>query len=283
MQVVITFWRAACALPLAWHKILGQVCGSLLLLFANKRRKIAQANIQVCLPLLSLAEQRKLLHKNFISLGHSLFQTGVAWFWSDARIEKNVAYKITGLDLLKNHDQSKGNLILFKHSQHLELDARLLGMNIDAFGVARSHNSSTMDVLQTTGRLSSIKGTADKNNPRQFVKWLKEGKNVLYAIDQDYGWSNSVELTFFNNPAATITTTRKIIDMTQCNLLFMNSFYKEQELNLELEILSSEGFNANALAQKINDVMEKSITLEPAEYLWSHRRFKSTLGKQFYN
>ena len=283
MQVVITFWRAACALPLAWHKILGQFCGSLLLLFANKRRKIAQANIQVCLPLLSLAEQRKLLHKNFISLGHSLFQTGVAWFWSDAQIEKDVAYKITGLDLLKNHGQSKGNLILFKHSQHLELDARLLGMNIDAFGVARSHNSSTMDVLQTTGSLSSIKGTADKNNPRQFIKWLKEGKNVLYAIDQDYGWSNSVELTFFNNPAATITTTRKIIDMTQCNLLFMNSFYKEQELNLELEILSSEGFNANALAQKINDVMEKSITLEPAEYLWSHRRFKSTLGKQFYN
>jgi len=283
MQVVITFWQALCSLPLAWHKILGWFCGSLLMFFASKRRKIAKANIEICLPSLSLAEQRKLLHKNFINLGDSLFQTGVAWFWSDARIQKDVAYKIIGLDLLKNHDESKGSLILFKHSQHLELDARLLGMGIDLFGVARSHNSSTMDALQTNGRLSSIKGAADKNNPRQFIKWLKEGKNVLYAIDQDYGWGNSVELTFFNNPAATITTTRKIIDITECNLLFMNSFYKEKELNLELEILSSEGLNANELAQKINDVMEKSIALEPAEYLWSHRRFKSTLGKQFYN
>ena len=48
-------------------------------------------------------------------------------------------------------------------------------------------------------------------------------------------------------------------------------------------MLASEGLNEHELAQKINDVMEQKITLEPAEYLWSHRRFKSTLGKKFYN
>ena len=36
------------------------------------------------------------------------------------------------------------------------------------------------------------------------------------------------------------------------------------------------------LAQKINDLMEDKILKHPAEYLWSHRRFKSTLGKNFY-
>ena len=42
------------------------------------------------------------------------------------------------------------------------------------------------------------------------------------------------------------------------------------------------GLNATELSQKINDVMEEKILQHPAEYLWVHRRFKSTLGKEFY-
>ena len=63
-----------------------------------------------------------------------------------------------------------GNLIIFKHSQHLELDARLLGMNAELYGVSRSHNSASMNIIQDKGRLSSMKGTADKNNPRKWPK-----------------------------------------------------------------------------------------------------------------
>ena len=139
-----------------------------------------------------------------------------------------------------------------------------------------------MNKLQTQGRLSSIQATADKNNPRKFLAWLKKGKNVLYAMDQDYGWENSVELSFFKTPTATITTARKIIDITQCNLLFVNSYFVEEKLVLELESINYDDLDSVELAQKINDLMEQKITLHPEEYLWSHRRFKSTLGKKFY-
>ena len=282
MQVIITIWKGICLLPAAWQKILGQVLGSLLLIIASKRKRIAQINIQACFPLLNPQEQKKLLHQNFKFLGASIFQTGSAWFWSDAKIQKHVQYEIKGLGLLNNIDMKSGNLVLFKHSQHLELDARLLGLNSEIFGVGRSHNSPIMNKLQTQGRLSSIQATADKNNPRKFLAWLKKGKNVLYAIDQDYGWENSIELSFFKNPAATITTTRKIIDITHCNLLFVNSYFAKEKLVLELESINHNELDSMQLAQKINDLMEQKITLHPEEYLWSHRRFKSTLGKNFY-
>ena len=282
MQVIITTWKGICLLPASWQKILGQVLGSLLLIIASKRKRIAQMNIQACFPLLATQEQNKLLHQNFKFLGASIFQTGSAWFWSDAKIQKHVQYEIKGLELLNNIDMKSGNLVLFKHSQHLELDARLLGLNSEIFGVERSHNSPIMNKLQTQGRLSSIQATADKNNPRKFLAWLKKGKNVLYAIDQDYGWENSIELSFFKNPAATITTTRKIIDITHCNLLFVNSYFAKEKLVLELESINHNELDSMQLAQKINDLMEQKITLHPEEYLWSHRRFKSTLGKNFY-
>ena len=282
MQVIITIWKGICLLPAAWQKIFGQVLGNLLLVIASKRKRIAQVNIQTCFPLLAFQEQNKLLHQNFKFLGASIFQTGSAWFWSDVQIQKHVEYEIRGLELLNNTKEQSGNLVLFKHSQHLELDARLLGLNAEIYGVGRSHNSPIMNKLQTQGRLSSIQATADKNNPRKFLAWLKKGKNVLYAIDQDYGWENSVELSFFKTPTATITTARKIIDITQCNLLFVNSYFVEEKLVLELESINYDDLDSVELAQKINDLMEQKITLHPEEYLWSHRRFKSTLGKKFY-
>ena len=215
-------------------------------------------------------------------LGRSFIATGITWFWSDKKIQSKVDYDVIGINHLSNNNSNKGNLIIFKHSQHLELDARLFAMNAAVYGVSRTHNSASMNKIQNKGRLSSIKDTADKNNPRKFMKWLKAGKNVMYAIDQDYGWDHSVKLQFFNQEAATITTTRKIIDATNANLLFINSYYKNKTLVLQIESIDHEGLNSIKLAQKINDLMEEKILQHPAEYLWMHRRFKSTLGKNFY-
>ena len=52
--------------------------------------------------------------------------------------------------------------------------------------------------------------------------------------------------------------------------------------NLNIELIDHVGLNSEELAQKINDLIEEKILQHPAEYLWMHRRFKSTLGKNFY-
>ena len=279
---MMTLWQGLCHLPTSWHPVMGKLFGKLLFLFAGSRKKIAQVNLALCFPNLPKTEQQKLLRDNFLYLGRSFIETGIAWFWSNKKIQSQINYKIIGLDLLLPNDSNKGNLIIFKHSQHLELDARLLAMNAPMYGVSRSHNSASMNKIQDKGRLSSLKDTADKNNPRKFMKWLKSGKNVLYAIDQDYGWDHSVKLKFFQQEAATITTTKKILDATDSNLLFINSFYANNELILEIESINHLELDSTTLAQKINDIMEERILQHPAEYLWIHRRFKSTVGKNFY-
>ena len=279
---MMTLWQGLCHLPTSWHPVMGKLFGKLLFLFAGSRKKIAQINLALCFPNLPKTEQQKLLRDNFLYLGRSFIETGIAWFWSNKKIQSQINYKIIGLDLLLPSDSNKGNLIIFKHSQHLELDARLLAMNAPMYGVSRSHNSASMNKIQDKGRLSSLKDTADKNNPRKFMKWLKSGKNVLYAIDQDYGWDHAVKLKFFQQEAATITTTKKILDATDSNLLFINSFYANNELILEIESINHLELDSTTLAQKINDIMEERILQHPAEYLWIHRRFKSTVGKNFY-
>ena len=108
--------------------------------------------------------------------------------------------------LLDEQKNKKGILLFFKHSLHLELDARLIAMNSEIYGVERVHNSDSFDSIQGSGRLMSMQGVCDRNNPLKFIRWLKKGKTVLYATDQDYGMTQSDIVNFFGIPAALNST-----------------------------------------------------------------------------
>ena len=125
-----------------------------------------------------------------------------------------------------------------------------------------------------------MKGIADRNSTISFIRWLKNGKTVLYAPDQDYGIKRSYEIDFFGLPAATISAPLKIITKTGCNYLFMNTYYKENCLIIDIEEPKFSPASSTMFMQELNKYIEDKIKLNPEEYLWQHRRFKSTLGKE---
>ncbi len=216
-----------------------------------------------------------------LSSGKVLFDTGSAWFWSNTRINKSIPYKINGLDELINEQSHKnGVLLFFKHSLHLELDARILGLNAEIYGVEREHNSKYFQAIQKNGRLKSMKGVVDRKNILRFIKLLKNGKTLLYATDQDYGMKNSNEVKFFNRPAATINAPLKIVQNTNCKTFFLNSYIKNGVLILDIEKLNLDHSSEFNFSENLNKYIENKIRLSPHEYLWQHRRFKSTLGKE---
>jgi Lauroyl/myristoyl acyltransferase len=204
-----------------------------------------------------------------------IFDTGKAWFWNDSKINSLIEYEIFGLNKLIT---AKGNLLIFKHSHHLELDSRILGMHCELYGVERVHNSPYMQKVQSMGRLKGVNAIADKNSPITFIKWLKKNKTVLYAIDQDYGLKNSSNVDFFGIKTATTNAPVKIVDATQCKVLFLNSYYDSEKLILSVEEISIS--DSKLMIQEISSHIEARIRERPSEYLWQHRRFKSTLGKE---
>ena len=175
---------------------------------------------------------------------------------------------------------NNGVLLFFKHSLHLELDSRILAMNAEIFGVERKHNSTYFESIQKNGRLKSMKGIVDRNSTVSFVRWLKNGKTVLYAPDQDYGLKKSDQIDFFGLPAATISAPLKIINKTGCNYLFMNTYYEKDNLVIDIEEPKFSKASSIMFMQDLNKYIENKIKLNPEEYLWQHRRFKSTLGKE---
>ena len=281
LSLLVFFWRAIALLPRSLQLKISPVISKFISIFLQKRNHISKKNIDACFYDLDDIKRSSLIKSNINNSGLVMFDTAISWFWSDARINKEIKYKIRGLKQLKN-EQNKGNgvLLFFKHSLHLELDARILGMNVDIYGVERTHNSKFFDAIQSKGRLKGVKGLCDKNKPLKFIKWLMLGKTVLYATDQDYGMNGSEVVNFFNLPAATISAPHKIIRKTNCQTYFLNSFIENDEYIIEIEKIELNMNSDHEMSSDLNKIIENSIRKHPSEYLWQHRRFKSTLGKE---
>lgn len=275
--ILIAFWRALVSLPRFLQLPLSSIIGFLIYITALKRNKFSKVNIDFCFPNKSKLERNKIFKSNIILSGRVIFDTGIAWFWSKKRINKSIRYEINGLeDLLREQNSNKGVILFFKHSLHLELDARILGMHAEIYGVERKHNSEYFQSIQRKGRLKSMKGIVDRKNTIRFIKWLKDGKTLLYAPDQDYGMKKSNNIDFFNRPAATVSAPYKIIKKTQCKTYFLNSYVKEDKLFLDIEKLDLNDIDEINFSRNLNKYIEDRIRLNPNEYLWQHRRFKST-------
>ena len=280
--ILIAFWRSLILLPRVCHIVLSNIIGSLLYIAPLKRNKYSKINIDFCFPNKSESERKKIFKKNIMLSGHILTDTGISWFWSDERIKKNIKYKIIGLDkLLAEQSAEKGVLLFFKHSLHLELDSRIIGMHAKIYGVERKHNSEYFQSIQNKGRLKSMVDVVDRKNTIRFMKWLKGGKTVLYAPDQDYGMNKSRRVDFFKNPAATVSAPYKIIQRTKCKTYFLNSYIKENKLCLDIEELNFNDIDELNFLEDLNKFIENKIKLNPQEYLWQHRRFKSTFRDMY--
>ncbi len=249
----------------------------------KRRVRTITRNISWCFPHDSIDQRRLLCQSVLTGTGLSVFDTLVAWFWTSVQIKRHIPHRIIGLNALLAVQKSgdRGVLLLAKHSQHIELDARLVGMHMRACGVARESQSAFVGAMMASGRGQCFEMSL-RTNPRQFITWLKDKRTVFYYPDQDYGKNRSIETTWFGVPAQFTTAPYTLQKLTGCWVYFMNSYYEGAELVIEIERLRLPNESVHAFTVSLAQYIEKLIARHPGEYMWGHQRFKSSLGVEWY-
>lgn len=266
-------------LPYPLLYIIGSSLGRAARPFLKRREKIASRNLTLCFPEMNEQAKEKLIEQNFISLGMGLIETGMAWFWSDARVRK--WFDVEGYDnLTKALAENKGVMVVGVHFMSLELGGRTMGLCRPMMATYRPHNSPLMEWVQTKGRLRSNKAMIDRRNLRGLVSALKDKEAVWFAPDQDYGPKGSVFAPFFSVPqAATTNGTYVLSRLSGASLLTITMVRKANNRGYTLHI--SEALTDYPIEDEIkaatymNKVIEKEILRAPEQYLWVHRRFKT--------
>ena len=247
--------------------------------FLKRRVSITRRNLQLCFPDLPADQVEARIISNFESLGMGLLETGMAWFWSDARVKR--WFDVSGLHNLKKAQENKqGVLVIGVHFMSLELGGRAMGLCQPMMAMYRPHNNKAMEFVQTWGRMRSNKAMLDRKDLRGMVHALKKGEAVWFAPDQDYGPRGSVFAPLFAvDQAATTSGTFMLARLAKPALVTVVLVRKAggtgYELVIQPQLQDYPIDDEMAAAAYMNRVIEKEIMRAPDQYLWLHRRFKT--------
>ncbi len=275
--LLLGFMRAGTLLPFRAQLYIGRGMGRVLRLVAKRRWRIALVNLERCFPELDAAAREHLAREHFDSLGIAFMEFGLCWWASAKRLESWGT--IEGLEHLKTaRAQGNGVILLSAHFTTLEICGRLLGLHTDLHLMYRPIANPVIEEVMLRSRLRHFDRAIQRNEVRQLLKSLKEGKPVWYAMDQGYRGKNSEMVPFFGIPAPTNTAISRLARTSGAPVVpfFAKRLPGTQGYKLTLgpalKNFPSDDPVADAL--RINEWLESCIRQAPEQYLWIHDRFK---------
>ena len=274
-----------CLIPRSWHYAIAHPVGRLVYWISRRHQRVSEKNLDWCFSSLSRQDRKQLTDRHVYFVGLSLFDNLVGWLWSTEKIKQTVPHRLIGFDeflhVQKHSDQ--GILLIGMHSTHMELDGRFIGMHFDTVPVQRGGGySSFLNAIIAYGRGQMAKKILSKEQGKGFIKALRDAETLVYFPDQDYGKSRSIQTTLFGEPVLLTTVPYTLQKCSNCLVYLYDSYYEGRTLVMTIEKLELPTCDAESFTEALGRCIESKIARHPAEYMWGHRRFKSTKGVECY-
>ncbi len=246
--------------------------------FIHKRRHIVEVNIDLCFPDLSAKEKIQFAKEIFKQNAIGFFE--IAWGWWAKSEDIAHRYTVEGLEHL---DAAKadgsGVLLVGAHFVHLDLCGRMINQVTPLGPIYRKHNNPVFEYVITSGRKRRFKNVLERSDMRAIVRTLRQGDVLWYAPDQDYGRNQAVFAPFFGVSAATLVSTSKLARLGRAKTLGL--FHYRDPITHQYRIVFEPIDPAFPTGDDIQDatlinaLIEKGISVQPDQYMWVHRRFKT--------
>jgi KDO2-lipid IV(A) lauroyltransferase len=257
---------------------LGRRLGDLVRIAVASRRRVAARNLEICFPQQTPEQRQQLLKDHFQSLGMGLMESLKAWFIDLSRYDWRGT--IRGVEhLRKARDAGQAVILLAGHFTTLEFAGKFITREVRPAVVYRKHRTPVFEHALQQRRLHYLADTIERHDLRAAVRFLREGGMLWYAPDQDFGPKNAVFADFFGRPAATITALSRLARLGKAVVLPIS---QRRLPGGRYEVLIGEPWqnfpsgDDEADARRYNAQLEAWIANAPADYLWVHRRFKTT-------
>ena len=271
--------RLIVLLPQTARMTCGRVLGRLVYRLVGARREVAQRNIEICFPELDEQACADLTRRHFESLGMGVIELGMAWWCSDAEMNRLVT--LNGVENILNAlEQGNGVLMLSGHFPTTEIAGRPLQPLVPPMAAMyRPSNNPLNDQIMRRCRGRSIANLITKTGIRQLLKSLKSNRLVWYAADQAYDRKGTVLVPFFGEPATTNTAVTQIAKISGAPVVPFYPLRVDDGRRYRVDILPQledfPGANEEEDAIRLNRLLEEQIRKAPEQYFWVHRRFKN--------
>ncbi len=288
----VLYWLArgtsalAQRLPPEWNVRLGAAAGTLLYHLLGSRRVVALDNLRAAFgQTYSPQEYRQIIRELFQNLGMTFMEIAAIPRIDRQYIEKWVTIAPSSRDRLESAlAQGHGAILLTGHFGNWELislTGALLGF--PSLVLAREQGWPRLNRLLTQYRESKGCRIVTKGFPvRELIQGLREGRMVGILADQD-GGRNGVLSPFFGRLASTAPGTIALSLNTQAPILPVfvirtggaaHTLVVEEPLAIPEEGTVEERIRGGLQAYMA--LLERYVRRTPSQWLWLHRRWKSS-------
>lgn len=273
-----------CILPLQFGLFIGRCIGAVIFFINKKRRVIAYANLKAAFcKEKKPGEIKKIVKGVYRNLGQVFIEI-LRFPVTDKRyIERFVDFK--GLERIEEGvSRGKGTVLLTAHFGNWELSSLaggLAGLPLSVLAREQKHTRLN-DLLNSYRQMAGCKIIKKGFSTRQLVKALRSKEVVGILTDQDAG-KLGVFVDFFGRPTSTHSGAFVFAQKTGARIL--PTFIVRQEGPYhKVDILKPIEFKngqdskpdiASAI-QEFSHVLESYVRKHPEQWLWVHKRWKST-------
>lgn len=266
-------------LPRTFTAALGNGLGHLSYKYNLKRRRIAEINIDLCFPGMSVEARDRLVRQSFCIYGQSLFDTALVWWARPARLERMV--HINGLEHLhKARESSKQLILLTGHFWALDIAGPMISRHYPQIGLINPLRNPIADYLVARGRRRfNGRVYAREQGLGPIIRAMRSGYGFYYLPDEDFGPAQSVFVPFLGTQSATITALPRLARITKAMVLPTSvrrlSTRDGYEVTIHPPLEDFPGDDEFEDTARMSAVLAEMIKAHPEQYMWTFKLFKT--------
>lgn len=268
--------RALSALPLPALRGLGRFGGTVAWALARDRRRVTLRNLELCFPQWDEARRVALARAHFRCFVSSFLDRFILWYGSVPRVRA-----LCRLEGGEHYERHRGRPVILLAPHFVGCDAGGARMYFETPIVsmyARQKNR-VFDAAMTRGRtrLPGASMVLRTEGLRAAVRALRAGTPFYFLPDMDLGARDALFVPFFGVPAATVTSVARLASLTGAVVVPCVTRMTDEGYVVRLYPAweSFPGDDLYAATRRMNAFIEERVLEMPAQYLWSHRRFKT--------
>jgi KDO2-lipid IV(A) lauroyltransferase len=277
MRLLILFMWLLHWLPLPLLGRFGEAVGSLMYVLIPKRRKIALTNLRLCLPELSEKERRAIAHKHFQDYARSIFERSLLWWAPIPRLRRLIHIEPA---VPQAEMESGPTILLCPHFVCLDV-AGVAARVIPVSTIYAPQKNKLFDALLRRGRerFGPVRLITRREGIKPILRALRDGLPYFMLPDMDFGEKDADFVPFFGVPAATLTALPRLAATTGAKVIpviatFLPN-YKGWRVVFYPKWENYPGDDMLEATRRMNAFIEERVREAPAEYFWTHKRFKT--------
>ncbi|HJV75408.1 MAG TPA: lipid A biosynthesis acyltransferase [Noviherbaspirillum sp.] len=265
-------------LPLPILGRIGKMTGSLLFATVRSRRHITLTNLRLCLPHLTEAERRAIAKQHFQAYARSMLERSVLWWASEARLRRLI---VTDPGVPLEAFQSDPVILLCPHFVCLDVAGVAIAMETSACSIYMEQKNKVFDEALRKGRerFHPVKIFTRPQGIKPIIRAMREHLPFFMLPDLDFGMQDAEFVPFFGIQAATLTALPRIAAATRAKVIPVIATFLPNYRGWKITFYPAwedyPGTDITAATKRMNAFIEERVLEAPAEYLWTHKRFKT--------